>query len=285
MKTTYSIADVIIAINTKIDLAISNQFCEFISKMRPDYVIDFEKVDVLPDFPHEIVFHDNTRDISIFQKKVWRCFYDSNRDNLMYAIGCYEIDNHHATVWYVQDGLSCLSHSHGAFFHIGWEDILLNENRLLLHACCIETHLGGICFSGPSGIGKSTQGDLWRKYENAALINGDRPILYKDNQKWFGYGSPYAGSSKVHINRRTPLKAIILLEQSKACSIKKMEGIKAFQKIFSQLTISHWNKDMVNKACCLVEQLINDIPIYELSCTPDKDAVDLLKSTLLGGVD
>ena len=73
----------------------------------------------------------------------------------------------------------------------------------------------------------------------------------------------------------------MILEQAKTCSIRQLRGIEAFQKIYAQLTISNWNNEMVDKACCLVEQLIKDIPIYQLSCTPDKDAVDLLKSTLI----
>lgn len=278
----YNIGDITLFIESDCFIKTSHEFNDFDSCQNFAYKIRFHESKVLQYFQNPI-FKDSN--IEVFKdKKGYVRQYNQLSDGV-YAQSFSDYENKNVDIFYLRKGENNINHDNGAFFHIGWEDILLNENRLLLHACCIETHLGGICFSGPSGIGKSTQGDLWRKYENATLINGDRPILYKDNQKWFGYGSPYAGSSKVHINRRTPLKAIILLEQSKACSIKKLEGIKAFQKIFSQLTISHWNKDMVNKACCLVEQLINDIPIYELSCTPDKDAVDLLKSTLLGGVD
>ncbi|WP_370839368.1 hypothetical protein [Intestinibacter bartlettii] len=45
------------------------------------------------------------------------------------------------------------------------------------YTCTAHSLIGkdkGILFSAPSGTGKSTQADLWEKYENAEIINGDR---------------------------------------------------------------------------------------------------------------
>ena len=54
--------------------------------------------------------------------------------------------------------------------------------------------------------------------------------------------------------------------------------------MIAQSTAESWNSKSIEKICDLTEELISDIPVYELSCTPDRNAVDLLKKTLLKGV-
>lgn len=57
----------------------------------------------------------------------------------------------------------------------GLFDILADAGMLVLHSAYIVTRQGeGILFSGPSGIGKSTQAALWQRYGAAQTVNGDR---------------------------------------------------------------------------------------------------------------
>ena len=54
-------------------------------------------------------------------------------------------------------------------------DILADAGMLVLHSSYIVTRQEqGILFSGPSGIGKSTQAALWQRYAGAEIVNGDR---------------------------------------------------------------------------------------------------------------
>ena len=55
---------------------------------------------------------------------------------------------------------------------------------LEMHASLIARNEIGIMFIGPSGIGKTTQAELWKKYREAQIINGDRGI-YKTDRKIF----------------------------------------------------------------------------------------------------
>jgi len=208
-----------------------------------------------------------------------RVFFELEHRNEPYAIGYYDFEMKQIHIYYRENGKKHFNEIGNSFYHIGWEALLLYENRMILHSCSVDTQYGGILFSGDSGIGKSTQGNLWIKYQNANMINGDRTILSIED-KWKGYGSPYAGSSRCYKNESIEIKAIVFLKQSKKCSIKKIVGAEAFQKIYAQLTINSWDEDYVTKICYLIEKLINDIDIYELSCTPDKQAVDLLSKTL-----
>ena len=42
-----------------------------------------------------------------------------------------------------------------------------------MHASLVDRSNKGLMFLGPSGIGKTTQAELWMKYRDAEIINGD----------------------------------------------------------------------------------------------------------------
>lgn len=186
---------------------------------------------------------------------------------------------------YLEKGKRCVSEMSNSFFHLGIESIMLEKQRLFLHAACVATPLGGILFSGPSGIGKSTQAELWCRYRSGRLINGDRTIISQEDDTYYGWGSPYAGSSRCYVNEKATITAIVMLKQAGLNSIRRLEPGEAFRKIYSGLTVSSWDKNGVEKTCDLALQMAMRIPVYEFACTPDKYAVEYLEKALQGVSD
>ena len=135
-------------------------------------------------------------------------------------------------------------------------------------------------FSGASGVGKSTQGELWKRYEGSAVINGDRPILYRGANGWLVCGSPYAGSSDCHVNATVPIAAIIMLEQGGACGIRRLQTADAFRNLYAGTVMNSWNAAYMEAACDLLMDLSGSVPVYHLRCTPDKAAVETVKAVL-----
>lgn len=273
----FNIADVILLLDSDVQIERDVEFLEFETSEAADYRIRFRETAELTDFHSEVLFRDIGVCLFCVQGTYVRQFFGTG--NEAYATCYCNWNEKSVTVKYLKTGLKNILHTNGAFFHIAWEEIMLQEHRLILHACCVESALGGILFSGISGIGKSTQGDLWCRYEGAKLINGDRPILYKKN-RWIACGSPYAGSSQCHINARTDVRAIVMLAKAKVCSIRRLSIAEAFRRVFSQLTVSVWDPGCVKSICDLAEQLVADVPVYELACTPEREAVNLLKGKL-----
>lgn len=70
------------------------------------------------------------------------------------------------------------------FEMIGLESYFCKKNIFILHSSYIKWNDGAILFSGPSGMGKSTQADLWNKYEGCEIINGDRSAITKKDGVW-----------------------------------------------------------------------------------------------------
>ena len=91
------------------------------------------------------------------------------------------------------------------------ETLLLELGGLMLHASFIRWQGRGILFSATSGVGKSTQADLWARCCQAEVLNGDRAALRPGPDGWRAYGLPYAGSSGIYRNEDAPVAAIVLL--------------------------------------------------------------------------
>lgn len=158
--------------------------------------------------------------------------------------------------------------------------LILNYSRIMMHASVIEYNSEAILFSGPSGIGKSTQADLWKEYKNADILNGDRGILHIGENSIEVHGSPFAGSSKIYRNISAPVKAIVLLEQSCENKIEKLSPQIAYKSLYPRFAIPNWDMEWTLECVTMIEKLMRILPIYKMSCTPDKRAVELLHDTL-----
>ena len=176
--------------------------------------------------------------------------------------------------------LSYFQGTSGIFNRIGLETLLLQHKGLLLHASLIEYRGIALAFTGPSGVGKSTQADLWHRCAGAHILNGDRAALRKLPHGWQAYGSPHAGSSGIYINGSAPLKALIVLRQGKENNLQPLGYTEALHCLYQELTVHHWERDFVAAATDLCLDLLENIPVYLLECRPEESAVQLLKEGL-----
>lgn len=277
-----SIAGISIAVETDLPHTVSPAFQPFLTDIsEPDFRVRFCRTDLLPALPSPVLHEDSSYRVYPDGRGGYlRAFFDAPRDYTPYAVASCDESSREIRIAYLEKGAHCVSQMRNSFFHLGLESLLLQQNRLCLHASCVQTSLGGILFSGNSGIGKSTQSDLWCRYRNARLINGDRPILYGTGESWLAWGSPYAGSSRCHINESCPVSAIVMLRQEKQCTLRRLDQPEAFRAIWSGLTMNSWNETLVERAVELTMDLIRTVPVYEFGCTPDARAVDYLEREL-----
>ena len=163
---------------------------------------------------------------------------------------------------------------------LGVEYLLLQEQGLIIHASYINCGGKAILFTAPSGTGKSTQAELWKKYRNTDIVNGDRAVIKVNNNSIEACGLPYSGSSEYCENVTLPLTTIIYLSQDNNTSIRKMTGLEAFRRVWEQISVPSWNKDAVDQISMNVLKIIKHIPIYHLCCTPDETAILAVESVL-----
>ena len=190
------------------------------------------------------------------------------------------LENGNIEIRVLPDYLSYFTGTAGIFNRIGMETLLLQHHSLLLHASLIKYKGKSLAFAGPSGVGKSTQANIWHAFLGADIINGDRAALKREYDGWYAYGCPYAGTSGIYKNDRGPLAAIVLLGQAAENHFRRLTEVEAFRRIYQELSVHHWQRHFVAKATDLCLQLLAETPIYLLECRPEESAAELVKKGL-----
>lgn len=165
---------------------------------------------------------------------------------------------------------------------LGIEEVLIKHQALLLHSSVVKIGEDIVLFSGPSGIGKSTQAGLWENFLGANVINGDRCVIRKKENAFWGSGSPWSGTSGIYSKEQAPIKGIFILKQAPANSVRRL-GTEAFKALYSQCIVNTWNRGFMEQITELLTGLLEAVPVYELACRPDQKAVELAYHTLFEG--
>ena len=156
----------------------------------------------------------------------------------------------------------------------------LKNHILQCHSALIETNDSGLMFLGPSGIGKTTQAELWNKYRDALIINGDIVFVQETPEAFLGWGTPWHGSSPYCENTSVPLKAMIVLKQSPENSIRELTGFEKVTAVSNNVFYPRWLENGMELCLETLDHLLSRIPVYELSCRPDEEAVKLTEETI-----
>lgn len=192
-----------------------------------------------------------------------------------------ESDENSVICYYLEDSVKYFPTERQVFYVVCLEHLLNLHHGFILHSSFIRWREKGILFTAPSGTGKSTQADLWKKYEQADILNGDRSALRLVNGVWRAYGLPFAGSSDIYRNESCPVRAIVVLRQAKENKLEQLRGGMAFRLLYQQLTVHPWDEAFVKRLLDDLQSLVEQIPVYRLSCLPDQGAVEVLKQELL----
>ncbi len=160
------------------------------------------------------------------------------------------------------------------------EHLVVQSGGFVFHSAYIEWHGKAILFTAPSGTGKSTQAELWRKYRGAEVINGDRSAVRVTEAGISASGVPFAGSSQICKNQTLPLAAIVYLAQAPETSIRKLRGFEAFRRIWEGISVNTWDREDVALASEAAQTVAQTVPVYYLPCTPDESAVIALERAL-----
>ena len=151
----------------------------------------------------------------------------------------------------------------------------------ILHSAYMIKDGKAILFTAPSGVGKSTQADLWVKYRGARVINGDRSLLQNQDDRVSVCGFPVCGSSGICFNEDYPIAAIVILSQGKENIVMKPSKNEVIKKLFREITINYHNMPFFDDAMTFIEELYDKVPIYSLQCDISEDAVNCLEKQLL----
>ncbi len=163
---------------------------------------------------------------------------------------------------------------------LGFHSVLHDYAALMIHASFIMKDGEAILFTAPSGGGKTTQAELWQENFSAEIINGYRAIIREKDGIFYAYSLPIAGTSGECQNREFPLKAIVVLSHGSLNVLMRTKATGAVKGIVTNSVFYKWSERDTGCAYDTAIKIAGSIPVYSLSCLPDKSAAELLFSEL-----
>lgn len=158
---------------------------------------------------------------------------------------------------------------------------MVKRHFIQIHSSLINYRGRGLLFLGPSGIGKTTQAELWQKYRGAQIINGDLAFVQKKENEFLGWGTPWHGSSPYCMNASVPVAALIVLKQAEKNSLRRLTGFTMVSEVSQSVFYPLWLEGGTELCLETLDALLRQIPVYELACRPDEASVSLLYRELI----
>lgn len=257
MNKYFSIADLIICFKSEIPIETSELYADFICEpANPDVTVNIF-VGKLPET----------------ESGVYKSYPEAGKEHRFSCKikkSCSEYD------LYIDfsDGLWDSS----VFYALDFAPFLLEYSRVMCHSSFIVRDGEAILFAGFKQVGKSTQAQLWKEFGGAEIINGDRAVLMREEDRLLACGTPYCGSSKIALNRIIPVKAIVLLSKGSENIASSVEDKN--ERIRLILPHLSYNGSHVDEMLKMAQEICLAVPFYKYSCLPEKEAVSVMEKIL-----
>ena len=153
---------------------------------------------------------------------------------------------------------------------------ILDYGGIMIHASAVAVDGKAYLFSAPCGTGKSTHTKQWQKYfgaERAVIINDDKPVLYRNSDGWYAYGTPFSGKTDENMNRKVRLQGICMLERGEN-QIRRIEPAEAIMLILQQ-TIRPKDEKYLEEMLKIMDRILTEVPVYRMQCDISEEAVKM----------
>lgn len=159
---------------------------------------------------------------------------------------------------------------------------LLMNGGFYLHASAVAKDGKAYLFSGRSGMGKSTHTRLWQQEfgEDTVVFNDDKPALRCIDGVWYAFGTPWCGKDGINRNMKVPVAGICFLQQAGENRIRRLSVPEALQRILEQTAWRRLRPERVSLLMGYLDDLITNIPVFELENRPEPAAAQLSYGTM-----
>lgn len=162
-------------------------------------------------------------------------------------------------------------------------DYIIGKGGFFLHCSCLRYKGEAIIFTAPSGTGKSTHAALWRRYfkDEVEMINDDKPLVRKQGERFFIYGTPWTGKHGIGGNISAPIRAVVFLRQAPENKAEPVSPIEALTLLLQQ-TVMQSKREEMSALLDLLGSLVETVPMYRLGCTISDEAVETIHKAIYG---
>lgn len=159
---------------------------------------------------------------------------------------------------------------------------LLSYNGSYLHASAVVLNGRAYLFSAPSGTGKSTHTEKWCRLFGATYLNDDKPALRLVDGVWMAYGTPWSGKRDLSVPMGVPLGGIAFIKRGQENVIRRIPAQEAVPLFMSQSLWRLRDQQAMERQLSLVDKLIRQVPVWELTCRNDDEAAMVSHKAMTG---
>lgn len=154
--------------------------------------------------------------------------------------------------------------------------ILSNKEGALFHAAGLNLNGKGYIFPGRSGAGKSTLSRQFSGAKNSVMLSDDRVIVRKIKDSFRVFGTPWPGEEGIAENKSAQLSGIFFISPGTKNMAKDLKPVEALKRLMPVTSIPWFDKDVMPQILNFCEELVSNVPAYELYFKPDKGVADFL---------
>ena len=156
---------------------------------------------------------------------------------------------------------------------------LCHMGGVMMHSSCVLTEGKVMLFSGMSGAGKTTMARLWREH-GATILNDERNLLHPRDGLVRAGASPWHGEEN-QVNPATgPLAAIFFLKQAPLNQLRPMPLAESLGRMMTTAFVPVYIPEGPTRTLDACAAILEKVPAYELSFTPDARALDLCRTVV-----
>jgi hypothetical protein len=146
-----------------------------------------------------------------------------------------------------------------------------------VHACGVVDSLGqGHLFLGQSGAGKTTLARLWEKKPGVTILNDDRIVLRKADEKFWMFGTPWHGEGRMSSPCRAPLRRIYFLRRGEKNEFIPQRVPASIGGLFACSFLPFYNPQAVEFSLAFYEEVVKKVQCGELRVFPDERVIDFI---------
>lgn len=149
------------------------------------------------------------------------------------------------------------------------ECLSIGQGMLSLHSACVDTGEEALCFTGRSGLGKSTRAAALAKALGTDLISGDRPQVMLGTGGMIACGAPWDGKEQLYRNVQKPLRAILEVRRSEGIRLRYLNEKQKLALLMRQCFIPMWDPRVASLAILAVRRLAAQREIIRCFCGPE----------------
>jgi hypothetical protein len=155
---------------------------------------------------------------------------------------------------------------------------LLAQGRgVEVHGCGLLDSAGrGYVFAGQSGAGKSTLARLWLNQPGVTLLSDERVVLRTDRDRITIHGTPWHGDAMLVSPQSGELAGVFLLNHSASHALAATGGSRAAARLLACSFLPFHSAAAVDRTARALEQVVSDVPCYDLWFAPDRSVIDVV---------